>query len=258
MSSRLDGPRTKIERAKKHLGDLDRELRVLPKSDPYRVSVEPEPDPRERVIRLRTEFDFTPPLRWGAIAGDAIHNIRSALDLLVYQLLLARNKTPDIWTEFPIFLDPDKYAGKGKRKVKGAAKGAVDIIDELQPCSETGNPESHPLWLLHCLDIRDKHRLLNVVVAAAQTQHFEIDTGGAFNITSSTYSMFVSPVEDGTELGRFTLTDPDAVVDVECHIAFQIVFEDFGLGDDLLVIGTVKRIGEFVEDAIKRFEPFLT
>lgn len=255
MSHRLDGPRTKIERAKEHFRDLHAEMVAASDLRPYRIVVEPESDPREHVIRIK--MSFSPPLRWAAIAGDTIHNLRSALDLLVWQLVLAKNKRPDKRTEFPIFLDPAKYKAGGPRKVKGVSEAAVNIIEGLQPYHETEMPERHPLWLLHSLDIRDKHQLLNIIVAAVQTQHFEIDTAGDFLLAGGEYNMFVNPVEDGTELGRFMLTRPDAKVNVKPHVTFQIVFDDFGVGDNLLVYETVETIGTFVRRAVDLFADHL-
>lgn len=249
MNPSLDGPRAKIERSKKHFGDLHNEmLRVASNVRPYRVVVEREPDAREHVIRIRGSHVF--PLSWSAIAGDAVHNLRAALDLLVCQLVLTTGKRPDMKTEFPIFLDAAKYKAGSPRKVKGASKTVVEIIESLQPYHKTGNPESHPLWLLHRLDIRDKHQLLNIITTAVQTQRFEIDTGGDFLLADGEYRMLVSPVEDGTELGQFTLTRPDAKVNVKPHVTFEIAFDDFGVEGNFLVYDTIDTIGSFVRHTV--------
>lgn len=183
--------------------------------------------------------------------------IISALDLLVYQLVLANGKRPDIRTEFPIFLDPTKYKAGGPRKVKGADKATMDIFDSLQPCNETQAADQHPLWLLHRLDIRDKHQLLNVVVAGAQTDQFKIRTGD-YGIINGRYNTLVCPIEHGTELGRFQLTSSQAEMDMEYHIVFGVVFEDFGCGDELAVVPTIEKIGQFVSAIPPLFESFLT
>ena len=251
MSPSLDGPRAKIERSKKHFGDLHDEMIAASNLRPYRIVVEPEPDARERVIRVRGSYTF--PLSWNAIAGDAIHNLRAALDLLIWQLVLANGKRPDARTEFPIFVDATKYKAGAPRKMKGASKAAMDIVEGLQPYHKTGNPEGHLLWLLHRLDIRDKHQLLNIITTAVQTQNFEIDSAGDFSLTGFEYKTFVSPVEDGAELGRFMLRRPDAKVNVKPHVTFEIAFDDFGIEGNFLVYDTLDIIGSFVRHVVDLF-----
>jgi hypothetical protein len=255
MTHRLEGCYVKIERAKEHLENLSAEILGLNDLDPYDVVAKYEPESGDYVVRIET--DYSPPLRWAAIAGDAVHNLRSALDLLVFQLVLANGKRPDTKTEFPIFLDPAKYKAGGPRKVKGADKATMRIFDGLQPCNETQAPDRHPLWLLHRLDIRDKHQLLNVVVAGAQTDQFKIRTGN-FGIINGRYNAFICPIEHGAELGRFQLTSPEAEVDMEYHITFGVVFEDFGVDDNFAVVPTIKKIVQFVEAVPPLFESFLT
>ena len=107
----LDGPRLKIGRAVSHIDRLASfeeslwgryEYKVVKAEfnrkagkDVYRVSTNAPPD-----------FPFM-----GIRVGEIAHNLRSALDGLVYQLALLGPGTPAPNTEFPIFL-----VGRTKRK----------------------------------------------------------------------------------------------------------------------------------------------
>src|SRR5260370_28200532 len=105
--------------------------------------------------------------------GDCVHNLRSALDHLVYQLAIL-NKAPASArdkTSFPIFLDQNGFIGVTNKKVKPYVSAeAFAQIERSQPYF-TANPselplmERHTLWVLSQLDIIDKHRLILVLYA---------------------------------------------------------------------------------------------
>jgi hypothetical protein len=82
-----------------------------------------------------------------AIAGDVIHNLRSAFDHLAYQLVCVG--TGDEFpknTGFPIADSAKAYEEeKERRKVERMPPKAVEAIDFLKPY-RSGNP---PLWRIH-------------------------------------------------------------------------------------------------------------
>jgi hypothetical protein len=159
LSHPSDGPRIKIERAKKHIYELDAEIGAFLKRDPYRVFTEEEAETGDKVWRVQVSKQ--PPPRWSAIVGDAVHNLRSSLDLLVNQLVVAPAKPTDE-TAFPIGWTVKDYEAKALRITKGVSDTAKDMIAALKPYKGGNNA----LWRLHRLDITDKHRLLVAVGAA--------------------------------------------------------------------------------------------
>jgi hypothetical protein len=125
--SDLSGARAKIEWAKKHLDKF-------------------------------TAIDPDIPM----ITGDAVHNLRSALDLLAWALYARRTKGKGTHIYFPIFETPKKYKSGSERKVEGISEADIEAITLLKPY-KGGNDH---LWGLHELDITDKHRLLITPVIA--------------------------------------------------------------------------------------------
>jgi hypothetical protein len=107
---------------------------------------------------------FPPDEVWGPIIGDAVHNLRSALDHLAWQLAVpsARATTPRR-IEFPIFLDDPatdrEIRGALTKKLNCLRPESQAIIDGAQPY-KTGD-RHHPLWLLQTLWNTDKHRTLH-------------------------------------------------------------------------------------------------
>jgi hypothetical protein len=157
--SRIILIRVKIERAKKNLVELEKVLRsrygprymkaFITDEDPK--TGKPMP-PTLQTIRV-LPFDSL------SIAGDIIQNLRSALDHLAYQLVLANGASPTRDTFFPIGKDRAAYERMKAGCVKGMRADAKKAIDRVKPYGG-GNDA---LWSLHMLNIMDKHRLLFTV-----------------------------------------------------------------------------------------------
>jgi len=157
---RLIPIQVKIERAKKHFSDFKGEAEAFreayihvigAKEDPHTgqaLKYFPRPLPVARFEML-------------AIAGDVIHNLRSALDHLAQQLVEVGSPgaKPSRHTGFPIFGSADEYKGGMTGKVKGMREEAIKLIDALEPY-KGGNDL---LWRLHNANNIDKHRFLITV-----------------------------------------------------------------------------------------------
>jgi hypothetical protein len=164
MSSRLDGPLAKVARANEHIQQFVVVAGEFFKSDPYRIVVQEDSKTGnvDWVLQVRAD----PPLALSLIAGDVIHNLRSALDLLAWQLVLDGGGTPIVSgpnaTSYPIMDGRKAFKSIGLRRVQGATKDAKDLISATRPYKR-GNDA---LWQIHRLDIVDKHRLLVAVGAS--------------------------------------------------------------------------------------------
>lgn len=175
MSHPLTSAFLKVERARKHLTELDREIRRFVEVNPYRLAIETDPETDQPVVRFRAVEGrpLRPPLRLGLMSGDVIHNLRAALDHVVYQLALTGGGSGER-SQFPIVEDPDDYGANERRFLVGVVDGQRAIIKGLQPyhvraAHLAGTPpvsERDPLALnvylmnLGRLDNIDKHRLL--------------------------------------------------------------------------------------------------
>jgi hypothetical protein len=148
----------KIYRAKQHYDELHRELHDYFTSNPGKMVV------REVDSSGVSEYEFVTkepiPARFGLIAGDFLQNLRSSLDYLVWQLVLANGENPGQCNAFPICESPDgweKSIGKSNR-MRGVHPGAVDLIKSLQPCFSRMTPVPLPLTVLEKLTNENKHR----------------------------------------------------------------------------------------------------
>jgi hypothetical protein len=114
-----------------------------------------------------------PPLTWGLAVGEFAYYLRSALDNLLWQLVIARGGTPTRVTQFPIY--EDETDKKGKPNVRWVEKLTDGVLPEdftfiegLQPYKAGLDlAKWQPLALLGHLNDVDKHRYVHVAFASA-------------------------------------------------------------------------------------------
>jgi hypothetical protein len=170
--------RVKIERANKHLDELEAAVLSIGEATFKMVSMDFQSQTGKPFLNIRPLNVYPPDIP--AIAGDVIHNLRSALDHLAFHLVMVGitfgESPPEKWEDiqFPIFHSLKSYeAGKGRR-VKGMRREAVEAIDALKPYQ--GGYE--PLWLLRRLDNTDKHSFIlpigeDVIVGGVSLKAYE-------------------------------------------------------------------------------------
>jgi hypothetical protein len=156
-SDRMLGFRAKLERAKKHVGDLVAMRDTFFETEPYKIIIEDEAKTGDRVFRVSKVVEV--PTEILAAIGDIFHNLRCALDHLAWQLVLANGRTGTPQTAYPIFDTIKIYKARCGAKVNGISSTAIDLINQTKPY-KGGNDD---LWRLHKLDNIDKHRLLLAV-----------------------------------------------------------------------------------------------
>ena len=146
----------------KHIHDLNELLDIFSRSDFYSVSVQVKRG--ENHLRFDIDKSGLSLTDCALVIGDALHNLKSALDVLYYQSVMAANGDSGDYTRFPI-RDSSKEleaAIKGGLKKQTLADNPYPgligdlLLDNIKPY-ETGN---YPLWALHRLNILDKHQLL--------------------------------------------------------------------------------------------------
>lgn len=161
----LTGVLAKLDRAEEHLATLDASLKMWRSSNPYSFTDTKHPDATE--VRFYIHFDVAPDLsRWGLLTGDCVHNLRSALDHLVWEATDPTQR--DRTTEFPIFEDEPKFLseerGGGRYKIRGVESSELrDLIERYQPWQNPNGVNTDSLWLVHEFDRMDKHQVLTPV-----------------------------------------------------------------------------------------------
>ncbi len=155
---RLDNARLKCERAKHHLNTLKKEVARFLRKKPYTVRKEFDVKQGKYLFRVKIARRL-PQEDWGLIIGDCIHNARSALDHLAWEL--AGSDPNDTKTQFPVFIDRQRFNRQGLPRISRLKPKprALALVKWLQPYRRP-NPPLDPLWLLQTLDVVDKHKLI--------------------------------------------------------------------------------------------------
>ena len=103
----------KLRRARLHIDEVHQRVRTLDASNPWSVEKEPAEDPDSWVFRFRIQRPI--PSDLCAAVGDAIANMRSALDYVAYELAVRHTGTlaprQEMATAFPICKDREAFDG---------------------------------------------------------------------------------------------------------------------------------------------------
>jgi len=232
--------RVKIEWAKKHLRSLAAESLTLQHTTVVmrdeNTGVPPHP-----IAMLWGDFPSVPVLSFDAacLAGDVVHNLRSALDHLAQQLALVG--CPSLTDkelrqiEFPIAESLAKYEADKARKVKGMKPEAIKKIDGLRPY-KGGNDA---LWRLHELDNIDKHRAL-------------FTFGPEFIFTSD---WFDGVYHFKTDDPNFVGLEADVEKDIKLEIEKALSKSEIGQANALLP--TLHQLVGFVDELVLEFKTLL-
>jgi hypothetical protein len=147
----------KLHRAKQHYNELNEEQLKWWQNEPGHLVPSPESTPENPLYVFDTKGAV--PARFGIIAGDCLQNLRSVLDYLVGQLVIANGKTPGRCNAFPVCLTPDGYRKSIESgKLKGVAPEARELIKKLQPAFLPKGPNPKAIHVLDELTNENKHR----------------------------------------------------------------------------------------------------
>lgn len=257
VSERLLGPRTKFKRVEEHFDQLYEEIRrFLDKPEPYRFFSEEEAGTGDKVYRVQVIEN--PPPRFAAIVGDIVHNLRSALDLLAWQLVEAGGGTPGKNTMFPIRATKEAFETTGLAQVNGASKDAIRILKALKPYK--GGYAA--LWRLHRLDANDKHNLL-VILGIATPQVIiplvpgPVQADTAFFGAELTLANPTFPLVDGDEFFRLSAIVRNTPLHHDLKFTGSVGVSDGEVVHGESLIPVINDLARAIEEIIDLFVPCL-
>ena len=265
VAERLRQITLKAERAKEHVGELDRNLRAFFKTDPYKVGSKHDSQTRKLVYYV-TSVDPIPqyvPL----IAGDVIQNLRSALDHLAYQIVCSDtgDSPPNAdGIYFPITDTVAKYEAGKRGKMQGVGQKVFDAIDALKPY-KGGNDL---LWTLHRLNNIEKHRLLLTVGSQAAGINLGQLTASHMNGVFSSeaiaafesMSVYIVPADKGFPLKEdfvLYIGAVDEKPNPKQQFRFDVALNESGVIEGKPLLDTVRQLTTVVDDVIVALTPLL-
>jgi hypothetical protein len=259
----LAGVREKFGQAENHFKLLQAEIRAWLHRDPQPIGLSiPYLDTESGWHVLYGIVNEQPPLRLGVILGDFLHNARSALDHLVWQLVIANGHTPRAGPRgnaWPFAHTEDEWSTALGSHLRGVAPEHQALIKRTQPYEARNRPEAPspedtiPARLRFLSDI-DKHQIVNpalmvigdpgeglsfrVVHGPGEIVKRQVNAGAAFEHGAPLVRVRVEPLTPDTEVEM----NGDAPADV----AFS---------ERRFPIGVAKQILEAVRVIVREFEP---
>jgi hypothetical protein len=226
-------------------------LTPFPRIKTYQINTVWSDDQKQAFEELKklTRDSKVPP-RFSVLVGEIIHHLRSAFDHVAWQLSSqAERNNPKIarHIEFPVFTKKPKRGTEDKpssydRKIQGIRSFTALIrIDGLQPYKRP-DPLNHDLWLIHEMDIVDKHRELNLVVFAIGT-----------SIQATRSQRFTGVKDSATGGVRITGPAGPHKVEVYVELSAQVTFSNVGTRENEPTIPILQQLSGFAADSVELF-----
>jgi hypothetical protein len=170
MASRgIAAAEIKLVRAAKHIRAIKRCVTIYAASKPHEIV-------KKSNRKKQLNVPKSPPVEIAVLAGEAIYQMRSALDYLAFSLIERNphvssiNPNWDRYCEFPLWTDPLKPGqrtpipkGKFSKPLPGIADAPFAFIESVQPYYRVGAINNALRFLAHLSNI-DKHRRLNLMI----------------------------------------------------------------------------------------------
>jgi hypothetical protein len=199
----------KLARACEHFKTLEDELAAyIAAEDNHGVIFEGDPDRCE--YRYRAWIKDPIPEELGTLVGDILHNARSCLDNLTWDLTIPSLRTG--YTAFPIFFKSEGYGELTKKglfthrsgayKVRGLLARPRTLIEWYQPFQRPMLRNEHPLWALHEMSNIDKHQTMHLSLM------FPTEVNVKFPTQPRVFEWETGPVTDQTVIVRVVLDEP--------------------------------------------------
>jgi hypothetical protein len=169
----LTSAQRKLLRGIEHLKTLGGEAEAFEDLESYFFESEKEAHSPEAIeYRCFAVERQPPPDHWPLLAGEAIQNLRSALDHAIYATTGNRR------SQFPIFTDACEFEVLGGRMVKGVSKAVRARVEAAQPyVLAPQSPAQHSLAVLNSLSNLDKHRVLATLASAVDFEWVGVPEG---------------------------------------------------------------------------------
>ena len=222
--------RLKLDRAEKHLDELEAEVCRYSSLDPHTAVKRRQPKGQKHLWTYVVQFTLEPHDQIGLAAGDAAHNMRTALDHLAVAMSIKAERNSAyfpiedrrIWEVGPDgnFLIPDDDARQRfDRAVRGMTGEAIALVKELQPYNFRGQIAANALRVVRVVDDADKHRQIIRLRPGLQKTTTVLSFG-----SETVYSHGDGFRDDGAEVGQFNLSafDPKLWPKIEPQVNVEI------------------------------------
>jgi hypothetical protein len=248
----------KLARAKLHRDSLQENLALtVPKEPVPLIARKDETQPGQYIVHAGALPDFT---EWGAIIGDAIHDLRSPLDHLAWAVVVRHlGGEPDCprKVSFPIVDCAEWFENTYTvQQLDSALRARFEFYQPYKgakapPTATTESEIIHPLALLRDLSNDDKHKVITPFVAWNQAIQINADPLG--NGVAILGFAPPAPLQENAEV--MLMRAPNAS-EFATEVQVGVAVPTISLRDGIDPIQALDGMAEVVLQAISEFEPF--
>lgn len=206
----------KWARAVEHQKTLARETWLFAEKDSYEyIFFNNSGAPTDPLVKMywRLKIKEPYPERWSILIGDALTNLRAALDHALWFAVLAQSGPPTTWAvkpervQFPIASTEQKFKDPDKTLAPMVSPDIWDVVKAVQPFHGGAHAHTAPLEILRWLSNVDKHRAVHIVGRT------HVDLGPVLLASPSPLEVveewrLEGPAEDGAVVARLKLKRP--------------------------------------------------
>lgn len=243
----FSGAKKKVNRANCHVADLERQFTDFVATKPHRFSV--QTDLETKMLSIRVRFIKELPDTFSLIIGDAIHNLRAALDHLMWELVGIDHGTQDRYLSFPTHRDGIGF----KAACNGIKTPSQWVKDAVAATEAFDGGAGHDLFQINEFDIADKHKMLIPILRATTHPPFSIIRPDGIVMRRISGSVVLAGTDNFANVAQalpgFSIELDD---NVECAPSIFITEASGMLG--LPVVPTLHRLAHVVVETIDKIE----
>jgi hypothetical protein len=219
------GARLKIGRADHHISDLERQFAAFVAEKPHRFSMHIDPHTLHTIMRV--SFIKEVPAQFALIIGDAIHNLRTALDHTVWEIVGFAQRTQDRQLAFPTGHTRTTF----ESSCNGIKAPSQWVRDALMSTEVFPQGTGDDLYNLTRLDNADKHTVITPVLRGTSLPSFTVFTEDGKVASRIEIKVLVGRTADfADDFADFGMIQPGFQIrldeDAECSPSLFLGFPD--------------------------------
>ncbi len=192
----FESAQLKVSRAQNHITDLEVQFKTFIEKKPHRFSIKHNKQTGQAVIQIRFVEDV--PESFSVVIGDAIHNLRCALDHTMWELMGWDGGAQDRHTQFPVRDDKTNF-DSACNGIRTPSEWIKHLFIGFE-CFQTGRGEV--FYLINSLDNSDKHRVIAPVLRATIHPPFQIFYEDGTPFLRMKGNQYIGGIEGNVEIAQ--------------------------------------------------------
>lgn len=238
----------KLERASQHVHDFEAVASAWSKRCPHRPVVKAQKMNEDWRVWVELLVDVDVPPSIPLILGDAIHNLRCALDHAMWSLIGFDGGKQHKQLQFPVGAERIHF----EASARGVITPSESVKELLVNLAAYPSGEGELLYAIHSLDRIDKHRTLTPI---AHISHM-----GSFNIINLATDELVSttPFHSNVKNGPVFVAPKGFGIDIKNHTypVADIFFSEVDIVPNEPVLPTLLHMENIVREVIVKFNAY--